>query len=112
VEVPVPPFATDKGVIKLAPTELQVLAEVQEERLFPGVAALLKNNCPTTHVVGRDVPTVTGLVTGIAEKSGFRAWVPRFTLVLVCPETTGTIQTRQGSRKRHVDFRFIKMSNG
>ncbi len=70
VEVPFPPSATDNGVTRLAPTELQVLVAVQEDRLFPGVAELLKNNCPTTQVAGSEVPTLTGLVTGMAEKSG------------------------------------------
>lgn len=103
-EVPLPPFATDNGRVRLLPIKFQVLVAVQAERLLPATAALLKNNCPTLHVDGSEVPTLTGRVNGMAEKSGFFAWVPRFTVVLVCAFSTGANQqeAKQGSRKSQV----------
>jgi hypothetical protein len=95
VAVPVPPFATDSGKVKLAPMGLQVFVEVQELRLLPACAELLKNNCPTTQVEGNAVPTLTGRVTGIVEKSGFLDCVLRFTMVFVWPETTETTQASE-----------------
>ena len=83
VAVPLPPFATDTGKDKPGPIGFQVLAEVQADRLLPAAAALLKNNCPTIQLAGSEVPTLTGRVTGMAEKSGFFPCVLRLTVVLV-----------------------------
>jgi hypothetical protein len=66
---------------------------------------VLKNNCPTTQVAGSEVPTLIGRVTGMAEKSGFFDCVLRFTVVFVWPETTATIQAKQGSTKNAIRTR-------
>jgi hypothetical protein len=52
-------------------------------------------------VAGNDVPTLTGRVTGMAEKSGFLPCVLRFTVVTVCadPNLTDSIKTKQAAKK-------------
>lgn len=109
--VPVPPCATERGVTRVLPTGLQTLVEVQEDKLLPTVAEVLKNNCPTTQVEGSEVPTVTGFVTGMAEKSGFRPCVLRFTVVFVWPESRVTSQAVQASSERRTNCLFIKRAS-
>lgn len=74
VDMPVPPFATERGSVRLLlPRGIHVLEDVHAWRLFPAVAELLKKSCPTEQVDGSEAPTETGRVTGIEEKSGLRA---------------------------------------
>ena len=48
VDVPVPPFATDKGSVSgVLPMTLQMFVAVHPKILPPGAAELLKKSCPT-----------------------------------------------------------------
>jgi hypothetical protein len=61
---------------------VQVLVEVQPNRLMPGAALLLKNSAPAAQVAGSAVPTLTGLVEGAPEKSTLLVWVRKSTVVV------------------------------
>lgn len=94
------------------PITVQVFVLVQEYKFPPAEAALLKYNWPMVQVDGSDVPTVTGRVMGIAEKSGFLPWVLRLTVVAVCADAIQQIRGNSKSRETvEKSSIFIEVSN-